>query len=337
MKVSPLKTDPLICDVTRGTMVESRHRVHAMICDHTGPIKTWGDPDLMFYPRSAIKFMQGLPLVESGAADAHKVAENELALACASHSGTAEHVTTVSAWLERLGLGADDLGCGAHLPYHIESAHDIIRAGNAPTKLNNNCSGKHAGFLTTALHLNEPTAGYLDTDHPVQKRLFDILESFGEESLADTGRGHDGCGIPVYGMTLRALAKTAQKMSEPKGLGDTRGPAAMRILKAVTTHPFMVGGPGRFDTDVMTALGGAVATKGGAEGVHVAIAPEQGLGIALKTEDGEKRAGDVAMGWLLMEAGLLSAQAQNAIEPHLKPTLRNAGGDAVGTIKVSNV
>jgi L-asparaginase II len=336
MKVHPLITDPLICDVTRGTMVESRHRVHAMICDSSGPLKTWGDPDLMFYPRSAIKFMQGLPLVESGAANAHSIAENELALACASHSGTAEHVTTVANWLQRLGLGVDNLGCGAHLPYDIKAAHDIVRAGAEPTRLNNNCSGKHAGFLTTALHLNEPIEGYLDPDHPVQKRLFDILERFGDESLADTGRGQDGCGIPVYGMTLRALAKAAQKMSEPKGFGESRGDAATRIIKAVTTHPYMVGGPGRFDTDVMTALGGTVATKGGAEGVHVAIVPGKGLGIALKTEDGEKRAGDIAMGWLLMEADLIPTSAQEAITAHMKPTLRNAAGDAVGTIKITH-
>lgn len=134
MKVHPLITDPLICDVTRGTMVESRHRVHAMICDSSGPLKTWGDPDLMFYPRSAIKFMQGLPLVESGAANAHSIAENELALACASHSGTAEHVSTVANWLQRLGLGVDNLGCGAHLPYDIKAAHDIVRAGAEPTR-----------------------------------------------------------------------------------------------------------------------------------------------------------------------------------------------------------
>ncbi len=328
-------TDPLICNVTRGTMVESRHRVHAMICDPSGPIKTWGDPDLMFYPRSAIKFMQGLPLVESGAADAHHVDESELAIACASHSGTAEHVTTVASWLERLGLGVNDLGCGAHLPYDTNAAHDIIRAGGAPTRLNNNCSGKHAGFLTTALHLNEPTAGYLDPDHPVQRRLFDILESFSEESLADTGRGRDGCGIPVYGMTLRALAKTAQKMAAPQGFDTLRGTAITRIIKAVTTHPNMVGGPGRFDTDVMTALGGSVATKGGAEGVHIAIVPDKGLGIALKAEDGEKRAADIAMGWILMEAGLIPASAEKSLQAHLAPTLLNAGGDPVGTIRVA--
>jgi L-asparaginase II len=327
--------DPIICEVTRGTMVESRHRVHAMVCDASGPVKVWGDPDLMFYPRSAIKFMQSLPLVESGAADAYGVAEAELALASASHSGTASHVEAVAAWLGRLGLSGDHLRCGAHLPYDIEAAHDLIRAGKAPSRLNNNCSGKHTGFLTTALHLHEPLDGYLDTDHPVQRRLFDILELLGGQTLADTGRGRDGCGIPIYGMTLTALATAAWKMADPRGLGEARGKAVKRILDAVTGKPFMVGGPGRFDTDVMTQLGGRIATKGGAEGVHIAILPEKGLGIALKAEDGEKRAADVAMGWLLDQAGLIGAADRKKLAAHLAPTVFNAAGDAVGVIRIA--
>jgi len=331
----PTKSDPLICEVTRGTMVESRHRVHAMVCDASGPVKTWGDPDLMFYPRSAIKFMQALPLVESGAADAHKVDIAELALASASHSGTATHVNAVCAWLKRIGLGADDLGCGPHLPYDVHAAHDLIRAGTPPTRVNNNCSGKHTGFLTTALHLGESTEGYLDPDHPVQRRLYDILVAFGEQNLADTGRGRDGCGIPVYGMTLTALARAAQKMADPAGLGEQRGTAVKRVLAAVMAEPFMVGGPERFDTDVMGALGGKAATKGGAEGVHIAILPEKGLGIALKAEDGEKRAADIAMAYLLTEAGVIDEAESRKLGRHLKPTIHNAAGDAVGTVRVA--
>lgn len=326
--------DPLICEVTRGTMVESRHRVHAMVCDASGPIKTWGDPDLMFYPRSAIKFMQSLPLVESGAADSNSVSVAELALASASHSGTTKHVDAVGAWLGRIGLGADHLGCGAHLPYHTASAHDLIHAGQAPTRLNNNCSGKHTGFLTTALHLGEPTEGYLDPDHPVQRRLYDIMAVLGEQDLADTGRGRDGCGIPVYGMTLTALVRAAQKMAAPTGLGEERGKAVMRVLSAVIAEPFMVGGPDRFDTDVMAALDGKAATKGGAEGVHIAMLPGKGLGIALKAEDGEKRAADVAMGWFLNEAGVIGPNESRKLAHHLHPTVHNAGGDAVGVIRI---
>lgn len=327
--------DPLICEVTRGTMVESRHRVHAMVCDASGPVKTWGDPDLMFYPRSAIKFMQSLPLVESGAADARRVNVAELALASASHSGTPTHVDAVAAWLKRIGLGADHLGCGAHLPYDITSAHALIRADQSPTRLNNNCSGKHTGFLTTALHLGEPTQGYLDPEHPIQRRLYEILVTLGGQNLADTGRGLDGCGIPVYGMTLTALAQAARKMADPSGLGEERGKAVKRILSAVMAEPFMVGGPDRFDTDIMGALGGKAATKGGAEGVHIAILPEKGLGIALKAEDGEKRAADVAMGHLLVEAGVIGQEESRKLAKHLQPTVYNAAGDAVGAIRMA--
>lgn len=327
-------SDPLICEVIRGTMVESRHRVHAMVCDASGPVQTWGDPDLMFYPRSAIKFMQSLPLIESGAAVAHGISTIELALASASHSGTRTHVDAVAAWLARIGLSADHLGCGPHLPYHEASAHELIRADKAPTRLNNNCSGKHTGFLTTALHLNEPVEGYLDPAHPVQKRLYDILTLLGGQNLADTGRGVDGCGIPIYGMTLTALATAAQKFAAPNGLGDARGKAVQRILEAAMAEPFMIAGPGRFDTDIMTALAGRVATKGGAEGVHIAIIPEKGLGIALKTEDGERRAGDVAMCKLLIDAGMISGDDAKRLQAHIRPDITNAAGDKVGYIRI---
>lgn len=328
-------TDPLICEVTRGTMVESRHRIHAMIRDKSGIVQVWGDPDLMFYPRSAIKFMQALPLVESGAADAMRVSEPELALASASHSGSPEHVDAVRVWLERLGLGADALGCGAHMPYDEVAAHALIRSGTAPTRLNNNCSGKHAGFLATAMHLAEPLDGYLQADHPVQQRLYDILVDFGGQDLAGSGHGIDGCGIPVYGMTLLALATAAQKMAAPTGVSEARGKAIGRVLEAVMAHSYMVGGRGRFDTDVMRALGGRVATKGGAEGVHIAMIPEKGIGVALKTEDGEKRAGDVAMGWILERLGMIDDAAKHTLQSHLRPQLKNAAGDPAGLIRIA--
>jgi L-asparaginase II len=326
---------PLICEVTRGTMVESRHSVHALICDSGGVRAAWGEADLMFYPRSAIKFMQALPLVESGAAEALKVSEAELALASASHSGEPTHVEQVAAWLQRLGLGADDLGCGAHMPYDDQSAEEIIRAGTRATRLHNNCSGKHTGFLATARHLGEAERGYLQSDHPVQRRLYDILTEFGEEDLGGTGRGVDGCGIPVYGMTLLALARSAQKMSAPGGFAASRRDAIGRILAAVRAYPYLVAGRGRFDTDVMRAAEGGLATKGGAEGVHVAILPDQGLGIALKAEDGNKRAAEAAMGWLLTQLGVISQSAARDLEAHLRPVIRNAAGEAVGSLRIA--
>lgn len=329
------KTDPMICEVTRGTMVESVHRVHAIAMDNSGIIQQWGDVDLMMYPRSAIKYMQAIPLVELGAADAWDLSVEETALACASHSGERTHVSAVSDWLSRLELGEGDLECGAHLPYDEPYAHEMIAAGEKPTRLNNNCSGKHAGFLSTAKHLGEPTDGYLDPDHPVQKRLHDILVEFGGEDLVGTGRGIDGCGIPVYGMTLGALARATQRMAAPAGVSEVRGQAIQRILQAGMTYPYMVAGRARFDTDAMNALNGVVATKAGAEGVHIAIVPSKNLGIALKVEDGAKRAADVAMGWLLRHFGLLDDAANQKLASHLSPTIRNAAGDGAGIIRIA--
>ncbi len=328
------KTAPLSVEVTRGTMTESVHRVHAMIIDASGVVDCWGDPDLLFYPRSAIKYMQAIPLIESGAADAHDLSGPETALACASHSSAPEHVSAVDAWLQRLGLGERDLGCGAHWPYDEQAMHQMLRDHQDPTRLHNNCSGKHSGFLTTALHLGEPTAGYLDPDHPVQRRLYDILADFGGESLDGTGRGIDGCGIPVYGMTLAGLARAAHKMAAPTGIPEARGEAIMRILSAAMANAYYVAGRQRFDTDVMNALGGTVATKGGAEGVHVGIVPNKGIGIALKTEDGNKRGGDAAMAWILDRLGLIGDTARRALRHHLAPEIVNAAQDHAGSVHV---
>ncbi len=330
------KTAPLIVEVTRGTMVESVHRVHAMVMDASGVVDCWGDPDLLFYPRSAIKFLQALPLIESGAADAYALSGPETALSAASHSSAPDHVATVKAWLDRIEMGEQDLRCGAHLPYDEHAAHAMLRAGEPPTRLHNNCSGKHSGFLSTAKHLGEPTEGYLDPDHPVQKRLYDILVDFGGEALDGTGRGIDGCGIPVYGMSLRAMTRAAQRMAAPHNVDEARGHAIERVLAAAMAHSYYVAGRARFDTDVMTALGGTVATKGGAEGVHLGIVPGRGIGIGLKTEDGNRRGGDVAMGWILDRLGLIDGSARDALREHLAPTIVNAAGDPAGTARVSS-
>ena len=327
---------PLV-EIWRGELLESLHRGHAVVCDGRGDIvESWGDPETVIYPRSSAKMIQALPLLSSGAADRYGLNTEQLALACASHNGAAIHTDRVSAWLDQLGLGESDFRCGPQEPADIPARNGLILAGEEPCQIHNNCSGKHAGFLTTAKHLGEPTEGYLDPDHPVQKRLHDILVDFGGEDLVGTGRGIDGCGIPVYGMTLGALARAAQRMATPTGVSEERGHAIQRILKAGMTYPYMVAGRARFDTDAMGALDGRVATKAGAEGVHVAIVPSKGLGIVLKVEDGAKRAADVAMGWLLDRYGFLNDAARQGLAAHLTPTITNAAGDKAGIIRIAD-
>lgn len=327
--------NPLIVEVTRGGMAESRHRGAAVVMDAKGTaVHAWGDMDRVIYPRSAIKPLQALVLVETGAADAFAVTEGELALASASHAGQPEHTGAIQAWLERIGLGADDLECGAHEPLDPETAKARVRAGESPGQADNNCSGKHVGMLTTAKHMGEETAGYTRPDHPVQQRLRALLTDMGGADLAQAPEGTDGCGIPVFGMPLSAIALAMARMADTNSLDAGRAGAAGRIIAAMTANPLLVGGRGRFDTVAMEAANGAFAVKTGAEGVHGAILPGLGLGVAVKIDDGARRAAQVAMAAILDHLGVLDEEAKTALAGFLETPVLNAKGERVGDIRM---
>lgn len=342
MAANLFKAAPITVEVTRGTMVEGRHRCHAVVMDARGEARhAWGDPDLVIYPRSAIKPVQALALIETGAADHWRLTDERIALSAASHTGAPAHIMAVEAWLDDLRLSGDDLECGAHMPTDEDAARALIRRGEAPCRLHNNCSGKHTGFLATALHLGEDTHGYVEAAHPVQKRLYVALEEMGGADLSGTGRGIDGCGIPVYGMPLKALALSMARMADPAGLGAARAGAAGRIVQSMAKHNFMVSGRGRFDTVAMTAGNNAAkrtgakvfATKTGAEAVHAAILPGLGLGVALKVEDGAKRASDLMMAHLLAFLGVLDDGARGDLADFLETPIANAAGLPVGAVR----
>ncbi len=335
----------LIIEVTRGDMVESRHRGACAVVSAAGDkdgaadgrtVHAWGDIDRIIYPRSAIKPLQTLVLIETGAADAFGLGPRELALASASHSATPEHVAAVGQWLERIGLGPGDLECAGHDPMDKDTAKALARAGETPGPLHNNCSGKHAGFLTTARHRGEPTKGYVKPDHPVQQRVLAMLSEMAEADLTRAPQGTDGCGIPVIGLPLSALALALARMADPKGLDENRREAANRILTAMMANPRLVAGPGRFDTVAMEACKGTFVVKSGAEGVYGAILPALGLGVALKIDDGAKRAAEVAMAAVLDHLGVLDERAKKAMAAFLPAPVTNAKGDAVGVIRMQD-
>ena len=270
---------PLLVEVTRGDMVESRHAVAFATVDAAGRRVAWrGEVEAPVYARSAIKGLQALPLLETGAADRWGLSDAEIALACASHSGEPRHVETVLAWLERMGLSAADLECGSHLPYHEPSAAALIRAGKSPSAAHNNCSGKHAGFLATARHKGEPTKGYIAGDHPVQRRVARALEEMCGADLGRSPVGIDGCGIPTIGIPLEKLALGMARLADPAGLPAERRAAAERILRAVAAEPFMVAGSGRFCTEVMAETGPAAFVKTGAEALYQPSSGKMGMG-----------------------------------------------------------
>jgi L-asparaginase II len=316
-------------------MIESRHRGAVAVVDAAGRVVlTLGDVERPVFGRSAIKPLQALPLVESGAADRFGLGEQELALACASHHGEAVHVAAVARWLERLGLDPDDLECGAHLPNDTAAAHALIRAETAPSPLHNNCSGKHAGFLTTARHLGEATRGYIQPDHPVQRRVVAVLEAMTGRDLSRAPRGTDGCGIPVIGIPLAALAQAMARLADPREPGS-RAAAGRRLLDAMAAKPLMVDGTGGFPTLVMEAAGERVRLKPGAEGVFCAALPTLRLGVALKIENGHNRAAEVAMGAVLQRLGALTAADASALAPLLRPIINNVAGRRVGELRAA--
>jgi L-asparaginase II len=329
-------TDPICVEVTRGDLVESRHRVRACVVDAEGRVvEAWGDIAAHVYPRSAIKPLQAIPLVETGAADAFGLEPRHVALACASHLGETIHTETVSHWLGHIGCGADDLECGGHLPRADKAMIDLIRSGAAVSGIYNNCSGKHTGFLTTCRHLGEDTKGYITAAHPAQQRLAALHAELGGETLDDSERGLDGCGIPVLGMPLSALARAMARMAAPETLTDTRGRAVERIIAAMTAHPEMVRGTGGFDTVAMRAGQGRFATKTGAEGVHIAIVAEKRLGVAVKVEDGNNRATPVIMTALLDRLGVLDDAARAALSGFATTAVENVVGTHVGDIRLA--
>jgi L-asparaginase II len=334
---------PILVEATRGGIVESFHRGSVAVVDAAGALHTgWGDIDRPVFPRSAVKLLQALPLVESGAADSLGLSDAELALACASHNGEPEHAATVASMLRKAGLGASALECGAHWPYHEGSSRALAARGESPSALHNNCSGKHAGFICLGCHTSHGrdvagfVRGYIQPDHPVMQQVTGALQATTGFDLAQAARGTDGCSIPTYAIPLRRLAHAFAKVATGQGLSAGHARAAQRLRQAIAQAPQMVAGTGRFDTRVMQQFGLRVCCKGGAEGVHCAALPELGLGIALKMDDGNNaRAADVVTAALL-ERLLKPAGADAAVLRSLADvSLRNWNGIEVGRLRAA--
>lgn len=292
----------LLVEVTRGDTVESRHFGSAVIADESGVRWSVGEPDACIFPRSALKPIQALPLLESGAADGFKLGDEELALACGSHNGEAVHVSKIAAWIERIGLGARSLACGAHWPMLDEAARALAAQREAPSELHNNCSGKHAGFLTTALHLGEELSGYEKREHPVQVRWLSALAELADVEVDRCPCGVDGCSIPSQSLPLGRLALAYARFAHRRGISAQRGQAIERLERAMRTHPYLVAGQGRACTRILAATEGRVLVKTGAEGVFAGWIPEAGVGFSLKIADGATRAADVAVVALIRRA-----------------------------------
>lgn len=318
--------NPVLAEIWRGGLLECVHRGTAVICGPDGEVvAAWGEPERVVLPRSSCKMIQALPLVESGAADAAGLTDRHLALACASHSGAAVHTELASAWLNGLGLGEDDLRCGPQVPDDEHARHDLYHRHRAPGQIHNNCSGKHSGMLTLNRHLGGG-AEYIDPDHPVQRAIRAATAETARQEI--TRFAVDGCSAPNFAVTLKGLATAMAGFARPdEAFGGARAAAAARLRDAMMAHPVLVAGEGRYSTETMQALRGRAAVKSGAEGVLVAILPGQGLGLALKVDDGAGRGAQAAMTALLVRSGVLERDTPHHVAYADAPLLNRRGID----------
>ncbi|MCP5284742.1 MAG: asparaginase [Burkholderiaceae bacterium] len=338
-----MTSNPVLVEALRGGAVESRHRGALAVVDATGAVHTaLGDIERPVFPRSAVKLLQALPLVASGAADALGLNDAELALACASHGGEPEHAQTAAAMLAKAGLDASALECGAHWPYNETAQRALARADSQPSALHNNCSGKHAGFVCLGCGLQGSgdrrgfLRGYVQPAHPVMREVTAALQATTGFDLAKTACGTDGCSIPTYAIPLRHLAHAFAKVASGQGLSADHADAAKRLRQAIAAAPFMVAGSGRLDTRLMAHFGERLCCKVGAEGVYCAALPELGLGVAIKMDDGNTaRAAEVVLTALLHT--LMKAEGEDAalLRSVWDAPLRNWNGIEVGRLRIA--
>jgi L-asparaginase II len=332
--------EPLV-EVRRGAITESRHRGHVVAVVPDGEIVALlGAPETVTYLRSSAKPHQAIPLVASGAADRFGFDDREIALACGSHNGEPIHVEVASSMLKKIGLPPTALKCGVHEPYSVEVAQQLLKEGQEPNVLQNNCSGKHAGMLAVAMHVGAPIETYDQPDNPVQLAIGDIISRFSDIAIEDTAIGVDGCGVPVFGITVKAMALMYARLGNPPSTFDEKTKAACaRIVSSMMAHPELVGGTkDRLDTDIMKAAPRRLVSKVGAEGVYtIGVLPceewPKGFGLALKIEDGDdRRSRAVVVIEALRQLRVLADESLEAVSRYAFYPVLNRRGEVVGEV-----
>ncbi|MEI6896772.1 MAG: asparaginase [Psychromonas sp.] len=327
----------LFVEVTRNNMLESQHFGAAVVCDYKGNIiEQWGNIEQTIFPRSAIKPLLSINLIKSGADESFKLSDKEISLSCGSHMGESIHQKSLTNWLNRLGMNEEHLACGVDLPENKVRAHHLLSLGEKKCKIHHNCSGKHTGFLTTALHLGLPLENYQHIDHPLQTSALKILSEMAQISLPKQTIGIDGCGFPAPTMPLLNLAKAMAAFANPILLRDDLSKAIKRIQRAIINEPFYLSGTNTIVSDLNQKTKGRIIAKTGAEGVMVASIPDKGLGIALKIADGNSRASSVALLEILRHLNLLNKNEIQDLQPYFTPDLINSRGEIVGNIRAAS-
>ncbi|MDQ6690290.1 MAG: asparaginase [Gemmatimonadota bacterium] len=316
--------------VTRGDGTESEHRIHAAVVGEGDELLGAArDGKAFTYWRSCAKPFQVLPFLASGGFDALGWDETQLAVSCASHGGEPEHVALVERMLHDIGLEEGDLACGPHEPSSQRGAKILRESGGRPSRLHNNCSGKHTAMMALARHKGWQTQGYEQQDHHVQRVILHEVSLWTDIPCGKIAQAVDGCGVVVFGMTLERMARAYSRFAVASGRGEE---FPRRVVDAMSNNAFLVGGTDRFDSALIAETGGSVVSKVGAEGVHCAMLPERGIGIAIKVEDGAQRAQVPALLRLLQELDALPAQLSPRLSEWMRKPVKNTRGECVGEV-----
>jgi L-asparaginase II len=327
---------PVLAELWRGEVVEAELRgVFAVVSSDGEVVVRAGNIEHVTYLRSSSKPFQAMAVVASGAAQRFGLVQSEIAVICGSHSGEPTHVDAVRGILAKIGLDESALQCGVHPPMDSTSAQTLIRAGEQPRPIHNNCSGKHAGMLAFCRQIGAPIEGYLEPEHPVQRAALEVIADMSGVPAAGIRTGIDGCGVPTFALPVRAIALMFARLAVPDAAPPHLREACRAVAEAMVRHPEMVAGTkGRWDTDLMRAGGGDIVSKGGAEGVSCCGVRSRGVGIALKSVDGGGRGNEALVCSLLRRLGLLPDSQFAALRDWAQPVVTNNRGEVVGRITV---
>ena len=322
---------PVLVETTRSGVVESQQRGMVCVMDQDDVVLyRAGNIERVVFPRSALKYMQVLPFLESGAAEHFGITDEEIAVMCASHNAEPPHLKAVRSILAKAGLSEADLNCGAHAPMSKDAAEALVKKGESPTQIHNNCSGKHAGFLALAKFLDAPLENYLSPEHPVQVLVREAITDLCQIPPREMVWGIDGCSAPNYGMPLRNLAigflgLTLEHPDHPK-----RTTACKRVIQAVSTFPFMVAGTDRYCTDMMNICAPQIIGKLGAAGIYCLAFPEHKIGVAIKMEDGATGPQYNVVQKLISEVRMNSKSKLEPLEKYYQTPIHNYNGMLTG-------
>ena len=331
-----MQANPILVEVYRGGELESFHRGVICVVNDKGEILySAGNVEQICYPRSALKFFQVLPLLESGAAEHYGFTLEEIALMCGSHNGEPEHVRVASSILQKTGLDKSYLRCGPQLPTLKKDIQELYRNNQSPEHIHNNCSGKHAGFLAMTQFMQADLATYNHPEHPLQKAIIEVVEEMYEYPFSKMKIGLDGCSAPIFSIPVINQAIAYKNLASPSKFSDKRKKACETVIKAISTYPFMVGGSQRYCTDMMAICGERIVGKTGAEGVYCLSFLKEKIGVAIKIDDGKMLPQYNVAQKLIEATGIFTADQLKPLHHYAEEELKNYNKLSTGVIKVA--